>query len=133
MGEKLATQCLQTHVKKIIQQFGFYQLTKVSILVLSDLCKNNALVRSWIQQNCFSQLEQIRHWCRENKKFKNNASNQRNNRNNNRRYSNNQGSNIKFYRYLPQYEDKNRNEKLNKWKKKVQNKVLLGSNQNLMA
>merc|ERR1711971_65187 len=57
--EKLNTKCLQTHVEKIIQQMSYYQLTKVSILLLADLCKNNFLVLSWLRTNCFSQMEQI--------------------------------------------------------------------------
>merc|ERR1712129_142037 len=79
-------------------------------------------VLSWLRANCFSQMEQIVDWCRQNKKFKgNHSTNQRNN--NRRSYAQQQSNNIKFYRHMPPFEDKNRNQKMNEWKKWAQNKV----------
>ena len=113
--------CLITHLQKIVSNNRYWKITAISIQLLSQLCKNNILVKSFIQNHCFQQLDQLKMWCQKNKKFNNNnnrSSNNRNNRNNRNyrnNYNNNQQQNIKFYRNEPEFNEKDAKQRRQSW------------------
>merc|ERR1711879_494800 len=104
IAEKLATGCFKTHLTKMVQNLKYFQLSKISILLLAELCKNNDLVRHYIQTECYSQLEDIGAFCTTFNKYN---PNQRGGGGGgrNRRQQQNQPK-IKFYRQEKYFEDK---------------------------
>ena len=115
--DKLNTGCFKTHLDKIVRNLEYYQLSKISILLLSELCRNNMMVRAWIQNECWSELQQIEKWCEENNNFN---PNQRGGGRNRRQKQ--IARKIKFYRQEKYFEDKDK-QQMSRWKKEMNQKI----------
>jgi len=121
LAEKLQGGVFRTHLQKMVANLRYFQLSKVSILLLSQLCSNNEVVRAWIHEHCFGELEAIGEWCQKHKKFSHSGGGGGRGRN---RRGQQQQPQVAFYRQLKHFEGKEKGEMM-RWKKEMNAKVNL--------
>jgi len=137
MSEKLATNVFATHLQKMVQNKRFWKVTQLSVLMLSELCSNNEVVRQWIVTQCGGALFEIGEWCKQNPscspgdrgrdRDRKQKSNHRKPRNH--KQSNHNQSNVQFWKFEPHFQDK---KQAQSWRQRATAKVQSCKNQSLV-
>ena len=58
---------MKSHLKQIINDFGNYRVTSLTLQYLSILCQKQGMVASYIRKECYEEMHIIAGWCHENK------------------------------------------------------------------